>query len=241
MNRKILIADDEKEIVELVELYLQKDGFEVLKACNGIEAWGMIDGADVDLAVIDIMMPELDGYQLIRKIRTKYNIPVIILSARNDDNDKILGLGLGADDYITKPFNPLEVLARINAQLRRFYNFNTQSPNGEKAAGANIIKIGDLLLNEDGCSLYKKGSIIQLTHTEYKIISLLIKNHERVFTKKQIFEKVWDEQYYADDNIIMVHISNIREKIEDDPKNPVYLKTIRGLGYKFEKPTMPRL
>lgn len=235
MNRRILIADDEKEIVELVELYLQKDAFEVIKAGDGKDAWDKICETGIDLAVIDIMMPGIDGYQLLKMIRTKYNIPVIILSARNDDNDKILGLGLGADDYITKPFNPMEVLARIHAQLRRFYNFNLRSSPDVNAAAGNEITIGDLVLNEESCTLYKKGTIVQLTHTEFKMISLLMGSPDRVFTKKQIFEKVWDEPYYADDNIIMVHMSNLREKIEEDAKNPAYLKTIRGLGYKFER------
>ncbi|MBW9156948.1 response regulator transcription factor [Clostridium tagluense] len=231
MGRKILIVDDEKEILELIQLYLEKEGHEVIKAGNGIEAWNKILENDVDLAVIDIMLPGLDGYQLTKKIREKYTIPIIILSAKNEDNDKILGLDLGADDYVTKPFNPLELLSRVQAQLRRVYKLSVLNEDNKE----NKIIIGDIILDEKKCTVFKNGKEVSLTYTEYKILSILMKNPGRVFTKKQIFEKVWEENYYGDDNIIMVHISNIRDKIEDDGIKETYLKTIRGLGYKFDK------
>lgn len=230
MNDNILVAEDEREIVELLRLYLEKDGFNVIEANDGKEAWEKVSNEDISLAVVDIMMPKLNGFELVKKIRTKYKIPIIILSAKNMDSDKILGLGLGADDYITKPFNPLEVIARIQAQLRRSYNFN----NFIEVKDAKI-KVGDIEIDQSSCILYKRGRELDVTSTEYKIIQYLMITPGRVYTKKQIFEHIWGEYFDGDDNTIMVHISKIREKIEDDPKHPVYVKTIRGLGYKFEK------
>ena len=230
MPYTILIADDEKEILEILELYLEKDGFIVLKAFNGLEALNIINHNKIDIAVIDIMMPEIDGLRLLKKIREKSNIPVIVLSAKDQDSDKILGLGLGADDYVSKPFNPLEITARVQAQLRRFYNFNPVKRNDN-----NIICIGDIELNTEEYTLKVKNKYVELTSREYKIIKLLMESPGRVFTKKQIFERAWDDYFIGDDSTIMVHISNIRSKIEEDSKNPKYLKTIKGLGYKFEK------
>jgi DNA-binding response OmpR family regulator len=232
LDGTILIADDEVQIAELIELYLEKDNVRVIKAENGIEAWNMLEANKVDLAIIDIMMPGMDGYQLIRKIRTKYSIPVIMLSAKTSDSDKILGLDLGADDYIAKPFNPLEVVARVQAQLRRFFRLNPQAGG---AGDSRLMKIGDLTLDEDGGAAYKGGQQLPLTQTEFKMLAFLMRNADRVMTKKQIFESVWEAAWYADDGTIMVHISNLRDKIESDSRQPVYLKTIRGLGYKFEK------
>lgn len=232
MNGTILIADDEVQIAELIELYLEKDNVHVIKAENGIDAWNKLQENKVDLAIIDIMMPGMDGYQLVRKIRTKFTMPVIMLSAKTADSDKILGLDLGADDYIAKPFNPLEVVARVQAQLRRFYKLNPQ------AASANeppVLSIGDLSLDEDGGAASKRGLPLALTQTEFKMLSFLMHNADRVVTKKQIFENVWEADWFSDDGTIMVHISNLRDKIEDDSRKPEYLKTIRGLGYKFEK------
>lgn len=228
MSNTILIADDENEILEVLELYLENDGFSVIKASNGLEALNILNQEKIDVAVIDIMMPEINGLTLLKRIREKSNIPVIILSAKGCDNDKILGLGLGADDYVSKPFNPLEVVARVNAQLRRFYNLN---PDRVKA----IIKVGNIELNTNESTLKVKDNYVELTSTEYKIIELLMSSPGRVFTKKQIFENVWDDYFVGDDSTIMVHISNIRNKIEIDSRKPVYLKTIKGLGYKFEK------
>ncbi|MDU1348404.1 response regulator transcription factor [uncultured Clostridium sp.] len=230
MAYKILIADDDEDILEILELYLEKDGFEVVKAINGQKALEIIEKGKMDMAIIDVMMPIIDGFKLIKKIREEYNLPVIILSAKNQDTDKILGLGLGADDYIVKPFNPLEVVARVEAQLRRFYNLNSDNKTVQK-----IIKIGEIELDTFSNTLKKRDNEVMLTSVEYKIIKLLMENGGRVFTKKEIFETVWEDYFMGDDNTIMVHISNLREKIEDDSRKPIYLKTVRGLGYKFEK------
>lgn len=230
MAYKILIADDDEDILEILELYLEKDGFEVIKAINGQKAWGIIEKGKIDMAIIDVMMPIIDGFKLVKKIREEHNLPVIILSAKNQDTDKILGLGLGADDYVVKPFNPLEVVARVEAQLRRFYNLNSDSKNVQK-----IIKIGEIELDVFSNTLKKRDNEVTLTSVEYKIIKLLMENAGRVFTKKEIFETVWEDYFMGDDNTIMVHMSNLREKIEDDSRKPIYLKTVRGLGYKFEK------
>jgi len=230
MAYKILIADDDEDILEILELYLEKDGLEVVKAINGQKAWGIIEKGKIDMAIIDVMMPIIDGFKLIKKIRGEHNIPVIILSAKNQDTDKILGLGLGADDYVVKPFNPLEVVARVEAQLRRFYNLNSDSRNVQK-----IIKIGAIELDIFSNTLKKRDNEVILTSVEYKIIKLLMENAGRIFTKKEIFETVWEDYFMGDDNTIMVHMSNLREKIEDDSRKPIYLKTVRGLGYKFEK------
>jgi DNA-binding response OmpR family regulator len=229
----ILLADDEKEIVDLLSLYLENAGFDVIGAFNGKEALDALCRNDVkiDAAVLDIMMPEMDGYTLVRKIRETSNIPILILSARSDDSGKILGLDLGADDYITKPFNPLEITARIQAQLRRYYRLNAPA-----AGTADRITAGDLVLDRESCSLTKNGRDIPLTAVEFRILCLLMENRGKVFTKSRIYEHVWDGDFYeSDDNTIMVHISKLRDKIEDDPRNPRYLKTIRGLGYRFEK------
>jgi DNA-binding response OmpR family regulator len=229
----ILLADDEKEIVDLLTLYLENAGFSVIGAYNGKEALDLLTGKDteIDAAVLDIMMPEMDGYTLVKKIRETSNIPIIFLSARSDDSGKILGLDIGADDYITKPFNPLEITARVQAQLRRYYRLNTPA-----AAITNRISAGELVLDKESCSLAKNGQDIPLTAIEYKILCLLMENRGKVFTKSRIYEHVWDGGFYeSDDNTIMVHISKLRDKIEDDPRNPQYLKTIRGLGYRFEK------
>lgn len=230
MPYKILVADDEDEIVEILELYLEKDGFEVIKAGDGLEAWELLQNNKIDMAVIDIMMLNIDGFNLTKKIRKDYNIPIIILSAKKQDNDKILGLGLGADDYITKPFNPLEVSARVQAQLRRFYNLNPNVTNLNKK-----IIIGKLLLDPFNMIIKMDEREVQLTSFEYKILKLLMENAGKIFTKREIFESVWEDHYFGDDNTIMVHISNLREKIEPNPRKPIYLKTIRGLGYKVEK------
>ncbi|WP_411681372.1 response regulator transcription factor [Clostridium thailandense] len=225
--KKVLIADDEKELVELLSLYLEKE-YELFKAYDGIMALDILQSNSIDVAVIDIMMPNMDGYQLIKRIRKKFNIPVIMLSAKGEYSDRILGLELGADDYVTKPFNPLEIAARIKAQLRRYYKFNENTKEE-----VEIIEFGTLRLDKATYILYKNNEEVALTSTEYKILLLLISSPGRVFTKKQIFEQVWEETFYGDDNSIMVHMSKLREKIEEDSKKPMYIKTIRGLGYKF--------
>ncbi|KEH99411.1 PhoP family transcriptional regulator [Clostridium botulinum C/D str. BKT12695] len=230
---EILIADDEEEIIELLSLYLEKDKHCIYSVVNGLEAFEIISNRKVDIAIIDIMMPKIDGYHLIKKIREKYDIPIIMLSAKSEYSDKILGLDLGADDYVTKPFNAMEVVARVNAQLRRYNKVKKNTyvnPKEEKS----YLECGNLRLNINTCTLYKDNVEVYLTSTEYKIISYFLENKGRVFTKKQIFEYVWQEPFYGDDNAVMVHISNLRDKVEDDSKNPKYIKTIRGLGYKLD-------
>jgi DNA-binding response OmpR family regulator len=227
----ILIADDEKELVEVLTLYLEKEGYQIVKAHSGREALAVLGRDDIDLAVLDIMMPEMDGFQVVKEIRLKRNIPIILLSARFHDNDKILGLGLGADDYMTKPFNPLEVIARIQAQLRRYYHLN---PGMESGKPSHTLTIGALSLDKSSCQLYKNGAAIPLTSTEFKLLCMLMEYPDRVFTKKQIYESVWGDFYAADDNTVMVCISKLRDKIESDSEQP-YLVTIRGLGYKMRK------
>jgi len=231
LSKKILIADDEQEIIELLSLYLEKDDYEIIEAYDGVMALELLKVQAVDIAIIDIMMPNMDGYQLIKRIRNQYKIPVIMLSAKGEYSDKILGLELGADDYIAKPFNPLEVAARIKAQLRRFYEFNV---NEYQSSEMEFLTLGELTLDISRCALYKGEEQITITSTEYKLLQLLMGNPERVFTKKQIFEYVWEDAYYGDDNTIMVHISKLRDKIEEDSKKPIYIRTIRGIGYKME-------
>ncbi len=228
---KILIAEDESDIIELLRLYLENAGFIVIGAADGIEALNIIESEHIDLAIFDIMMPRLDGYQLIRKVRDKHNFPIMVLSAKNQDSDKILGLDLGADDYLTKPFNPLEIVARVKSALRRFYKLNDNA----QEQNSGIIRVGEVTLNLVSMSADKNGEEIPLTPTEFKILSLLMQNPGRVFTRTQIYESVMGEYYESDDNTIMVHISKIREKIEKDSKKPEYLLTVRGLGYKIAK------
>lgn len=223
----ILIAEDEKDIRDLVSLHLSKDDYKVFEAENGIEAINIFENNKIDLAILDVMMPKLDGFAVIKKIRESSTIPVIFVTARDEDMDKILGLGLGADDYMVKPFSPLELTARVQAQLRRYYKY-TNSQN------ITELILGDLTLDKESCTLHKVKNRIELNAKEFKILEFLMENKGKVFTKKQLYEKVWEESYYGDDNTIMVHISHLRDKIEDDPKNPKYLKTIRGIGYKIE-------
>ncbi len=231
MSKSILIVDDDPDIVDLLKLYLKAEGYSTLEAYDGKEAFNQLKNQAVDLAIIDIMMPFIDGYQLLQMIRQEYKIPVILLSAKDQDYDKVTGLKLGADDYISKPFSPLEVTARIQAQLRRSYEFNDllsiQPPSQ--------LKLGDLLLSHHECVLYIKDKAIPLSAREYKLLKLLMSEPGRIFTKKQIFERAWNEHYIADDNAIMVQISRLRDKIEECPRKPVYIKTIRGLGYRFAK------
>lgn len=230
MKYKILICDDEKEILEILELYLGKEGYEIVQASDGLEAIDKIkENDDLDLAILDIMMPHVDGYKLVREIRNLYSIPIIMLSAKTQDSDKILGLDLGADDYITKPFNPLELVARVNAQIRRVYRLSA------KEEKESTIKIGDIELDSYNVKVIVRGEEIELTSIEYGILKFLMENSGRILTKNQIFEAVWNEEFLSGDNTIMVHISRLRDKIEEDSRNPIYLKTVRGLGYKFEK------
>jgi len=226
----VLIAEDEKDIRNLLKLQLEQEGYSVFATKDGIEAFEVIQNKDIDLAILDVMMPRLDGFNLLRKIRLTSNIPVIFLTARGDEMDKILGLGLGADDYIVKPFSMAELFARVGAQLRRKMEYSSV-----KSEVFSIIEYGSLRLNKDECCVYKDDVLVELNAKEYLLLKFLMENPEKVFTKKQLYKAVWDEDIYYDDNTIMVHISHIRYKIETDSKNPEYIKTIRGIGYKFHK------
>ena len=226
MNYKILVADDEKEIRELLRLYLENSGYMVLEAEDGQQALQVFRSEKVDLCILDIMMPKLDGYRVLQEIRKESNVPVVILSAKDADSEKILGLNLGADDYMAKPFNPLEAVARVNSNIRRFYSLGT-SPATE------TLKVKDLELDIDACELRKEGKAIELTTIEYKIMELFMKHPGKVFTKQQIYEYGWGESFIVSDNNIMVCISKLRDKLDEDPSK--YIKTIRGLGYRLEK------
>ena len=223
MAQTILIAEDDADIRNLLRLYLEGEGFRVLEAADGNTALNAALGEGPDAAILDVMMPGMNGYELTRALRRTSDIPVLILSAKSGDNDKILGLNLGADDYIAKPFNPMEVVARVKAHLRR-------------AAGSRreVLTVGDLTLDTTAMQLYKNGRPVALTPTEYKILCQLMRAPGRIFTKVQLYEGIAGEYFESNDNTMMVHISKLREKIEDDPKNPRYIITIRGLGYKIE-------
>lgn len=224
----ILIADDEKDIRNLLKINLEAEGYKVVLAQNGKEAYDIMTTRNIDLAIFDVMMPVLDGFNLLRKIRETNTIPVIFLTARTDDMDKVLGFGLGADDYMSKPFSVAELLARVGAHLRRS---NEYLSSKEKLASS--ITYGALTIDKDKCCAYKDGEIIELGAKEYKLLLHFMEYPEKVFTKRQLYQVAWDEDFYCDDNTVMVHISRIRNKIEVDPQNPQYLKTIRGIGYKL--------
>lgn len=230
MEYKILIAEDDKDIVELLALYLENDAFTIFKAYDGLQALEILKNEHIDLLVIDIMMPNMDGYETIKKIRESSHLPIIVLSAKSMDQDKILGLGMGADMYMTKPFNPLEVIANIKALLRRTYDFQIQSNDNTNMT----TKLGELEYDKDKMVLKKNGQVIALTACELKILIKMMKSPGRVFTKGQLYEAIGNDYYIRDDDTMMVHISKIRAKIEDNPSAPRYIKTVRGLGYKFD-------
>ena len=225
----ILVCDDDKEIVEAIEIYLTQEGYRILKAYDGTEALEMLEREEVHLLLLDVMMPKLDGIRATLKIREKNSIPIIILSAKSEDADKILGLNVGADDYVTKPFTPMELMARVNSHLRRYRKFMEKLAPKE-----NVHVIGGLEINEDTVEVTMDGNPVKLTPIEYKILLLLAKNPGRVFSSEEIYERVWQEKAINTDTI-MVHVRNIREKIEIDPKKPKYLKVVWGVGYKLEK------
>ena len=228
--KNILIVEDSQEIIDLIKIYMEQEEYFIYEACDGESAINIFEKEEIHLVVLDIMLPKLNGYEVIKRLRKRSNVPVIILSAKNQDADKILGLNLGADDYLAKPFNPLELVARINAQMRRFYDFG-----GSKEKQDEKVIIGDLMLDQRECKLYKKDKEIDLTYMEYKLLKLFMTEPGRVFTKAQIFELVWESEYYYTDNTVVVYISKLRDKIEDDSKHPQMIKTVRGLGYRFEK------
>lgn len=228
---KILVCDDDKEIVEAIEIYLTQDGHQVLEAYDGIEAVEILKKESVDLLIMDIMMPRMDGIRATLKIREKHNIPIIILSAKSEDADKILGLNIGADDYITKPFNPLELVARVKSHLRRYMQLGSTTIKESEA----IYTVGGLAINDDLKEVTVDGEQVKLTPTEYNILLLLVKHQGKVFSIDQIYENIWNENAVGVDNTVAVHIRHIREKIEINPKEARYLKVVWGVGYKIEK------
>lgn len=230
MGYQILIADDEEEIRDLLRLYLEKDGYEILEASDGIQALELVRKNTVSLVLLDVMMPGLDGFHVLQQLRREKNIPVIILSARSADSDKILGLDMGADDYLTKPFNPLEAAARVNSNIRRFYSLGAVE---ETALPEPSLSVRDLILDQDACVLWQGEKEIELTSVEYRLMQLFMENPGKVFTKQQLFEHGWGQEYIVADNNIMVCISKLRTKLSDDGNR--YIKTIRGLGYRLEK------
>lgn len=230
----ILIVDDEKEIRDLVEIYLKSEEYNTIQACDGEEALKMIEQNEIDLIILDVMMPKLNGIETCLKIREMGEMPIIMLSAKSEDVDKILGLNMGADDYLTKPFNPLELIARVKSQLRRFTKFSNNSVI-QDSANDNIIQIEDLSINLETREVMLNENIIKLTPTEFDILSLLAKNRGKIFSIENIYESVWNQQFMASDNTVMVHIRKIREKTEENPRNPRFIKTVWGVGYKIEK------
>lgn len=227
----ILVCDDDKEIVEAIEIYLTQEGYQVLKAYDGEEALKVLRKEKVDLLVIDVMMPRLDGIRATLKIREENNLPIIILSAKSEDADRILGLNVGADDYVTKPFNPLELVARVKSQIRRYTKLGSTVMDTKKS----VYTVGGLTIDDDLKEVTVDGESVRLTPIEYNILLLLVKNQGKVFSIDQIYENIWNEDAIGADNTVAVHIRHIREKIEINPKEPRYLKVVWGVGYKIEK------
>ena len=226
----ILVCDDDKEIVEAIEIYLQQEGYRVFRAYDGEDALKILKEEEIHLLIIDVMMPKLDGIRATLKIREESSIPIIILSAKSEDTDKILGLNVGADDYITKPFNPLELVARVKSQLRRYTKLGNGAENGQA-----VYQVGGLAINDELKEVTVDGEIVKLTPIEYNILLLLMKNQGKVFSINQIYENIWNEDAIGADNTVAVHIRHIREKIEINPKEPRYLKVVWGVGYKIDK------
>lgn len=227
----ILVCDDDKEIVNAIEIYLSKEGYNILKAYNGKEALEILEKTEVHLVILDIMMPKMDGITTASKIRENKSVPIIMLSAKSEDYDKVSGLNNGADDYVTKPFNPIELIARVNSQIRRYTSLGCFKIEQETS---NIYKTGDLIINDDTKQVTVEGKEIKLTPTEYNILKFLTNNKGKVYSIEQLYENVWEDEAYGAENIIAVHIRHIREKIEINPKEPKYLKVIWGIGYKIE-------
>ena len=227
----ILVVDDDKEIVDSIEIYLKNEGFNIFKAYDGLEALDILINNDIHLILMDIMMPKLDGIKATIKIREEKNIPIILISAKSEDSDKIIGLNIGADDYITKPFNPLELIARTKSQLRRYIKLGTYKAEEKK----DILQSGGLTLNTSTKEVFIDDELVKLNPIEFKILNLLLANRGRVFSIDEIYEKVWKEESFNAENTVSVHIRRIREKIEINPKEPRYLKVVWGVGYKVEK------
>ena len=235
-KERILIVDDEKEIRELIDIYLKGEDYETLKAENGEEALKLLEENDVDLIILDIMMPKVNGIEACLRIREQREMPIIMLSAKSEDMDKILGLNTGADDYLTKPFNPLELVARVKSQLRRYKRFNRLTSQLEmENKKENILEIDELIVNLETHEIFKDGKEIKLTPTEFDILVLLGENRGKVFSIENIYNSVWKQDFMQSDNTVMVNIRKVREKIEEDPRNPKYIKTVWGVGYKIDK------
>ncbi|EHJ00958.1 two component transcriptional regulator, winged helix family [Clostridium sp. DL-VIII] len=229
-KQSILVVDDEKDIREVIEIYLVNEGFEVITACDGLEALEKLENTNLDLIILDIMMPKLDGIRTCLKIREEKKMPIIMLSAKGEDSDKILGLNIGADDYVVKPFNPLELVARVKSQIRRNTSFN--EPREENS---DEICVDGLVINRATREVFVDDKFVRLTPREFDILTVLALNLGRVLSTEQIYEKVWDEPFFNSDNTVAVHIRNIREKIEINPKEPRYIKLVWGVGYKIDK------
>lgn len=227
----ILVCDDDKEIVDAIDIYLSQEGYHILKAYDGLQAIEIMKKEEVHLILLDIMMPNLDGIRATRKIRETSSVPIIMLSAKSEDVDKILGLNIGADDYITKPFNPLELIARVKSQLRRYTQLGNLATEEKEA----VYVCGGLVVNDDLKTVTVDGEPVKLTPIEYNILVLLIKNQGKVFSIEQIYENIWNEEAIGADNTVAVHIRHIREKIDINPREPRYLKVVWGIGYKIEK------
>lgn len=234
----ILIVEDDREIRQGIEIFLRGQGYRVFQAADGIEGLRVIEKEEIHLAIVDIMMPRMDGITMVIKLREQYDFPVIFLSAKSEEVDKIMGLNMGADDYVTKPFTPMELLARVNSQLRRYRRFmkllEEKEAGGQEEQDKNVYRIGGLELNEGTVELFVDGSPVKVTPMEFKILLLLMKNPGHVFSAEEIYERVWNERAVNTDTV-MVHVRNIREKIEINPRNPKYLKVVWGSGYKIEK------
>lgn len=231
MNDRILVVDDEKAIADLIELYLRNENYIVFKSHNGQDALALVESEPLDLAILDVMLPDMTGFEICQKIREKHNFPIIMLTAKDEEIDKITGLTLGADDYITKPFRPLEMVARVKAQLRRYTRYNPSEPADEE----NVIAFSGLVIDKDAheCTLNERP--LSLTPTEFDILWMLASNRGRVVSSEELFREVWGEKYFTSNNTVMVHIRHLREKMNDSAENPKYIKTVWGVGYKIEK------
>lgn len=234
MNENILLVDDEKEIADLIEVYLKNDGYRVYKFYNGKDALKCIEGTKLDLAVLDVMLPDIDGFHICQKIREKHFYPIIMLTAKVEVADKIMGLTIGADDYITKPFNPLEVVARVKTQLRRYVRYNNQTPAGAEEAAPAEYDIRGLVINKDTHKCFLYGKPVTLTPLEFSILWYLCENKGRVISSEELFEQVWGEKFIDNNNTVMAHIGRLREKLKEPARKPKFIKTVWGVGYTIE-------
>ena len=235
MNKNILVVDDEREIVDAIEFYLKPEGFNVFKAYDGLNAIEALIDNNIDLIIMDVMMPNMDGLKTTLKIRENNNIPIILLSAKNQDMDKIIGLNMGADDYISKPFNPLELIARVKSQLRRYINLNNMNNSSSAKCNSNSLSSGGLHLNKDTKVVTLDGDEVKVTPIEFKILEFLLEKKGIVFSSSEIYQRVWEDTPYNCEKTVAVHIRRIREKIEINSKDPKYLKVVWGIGYKIEE------